>query len=72
MTVPNSGMHTDVQSPLSLRLPTGSSAVCRCGAVYDYGDIVVPLDCRGMCGRCAAARASALNSSLSRGRVRRQ
>jgi hypothetical protein len=37
-------------------LATGNSGVCRCGAVFDYGSVVVPLEDRGLCGRCAAAR----------------
>lgn len=58
MTPPNTGAHNDVRPP-AIPLPTANSAVCRCGAVYDYGEVVVPVAHRGLCGRCAAkARAS--------------
>jgi hypothetical protein len=50
------GVHSDVPSHSHPRLPTISSGVCRCGAVFDYGNIVVPAEYRGMCGRCAARR----------------
>ena len=45
-------MHNAVQRAY-LRLPTPSSGVCRCGAVFDYGNIAVPNECQGLCGRCA-------------------
>jgi hypothetical protein len=49
-------VHNDVPSDIHLRLPTSSSAVCRCGAVFDNGDIVVPLEYQNLCGRCAFKR----------------
>ncbi|MBV8716487.1 MAG: hypothetical protein JO318_13220 [Chloroflexi bacterium] len=50
------GWHSDVPTDTTLRLPTNNSAVCGCGAVYDNGDIIVPAEFRGLCGRCAFAR----------------
>jgi hypothetical protein len=53
MTMPIVSVHTDV--PLShsqVRLPTISSAVCRCGAVFDNGNIDIPDEYQGLCGRC--------------------
>ncbi len=50
------GAHTVVPPDTTLRLPTHNSAVCRCGAVYDNGDIIVPAEFRDLCGRCAFAR----------------
>jgi hypothetical protein len=49
-------VHEDVQPSTYRRLPTPSSAVCRCGAVYDHGNIAVPTEYLGMCGRCAFDR----------------
>ena len=38
------------------RLRTAGPAVCRCGAVYNYGNVAVPAELTGLCGRCAFAR----------------
>jgi hypothetical protein len=46
-------MHNDVPRAYLLRLPTPSSGVCRCGAVFDYGNVSTPIETRGLCGRCA-------------------
>lgn len=53
MTMPIVGAHNDVAQKLHSDLPTRSSGVCGCGAVYDYGNVVVPPRYEGMCGRCA-------------------
>jgi hypothetical protein len=50
------GMHKEVQPRTYPRLPTISSAVCRCGAVYDNGNVAVPPEYKGLCGRCAFDR----------------
>jgi hypothetical protein len=50
------GAHTDVPPKTKQRLPINNSGVCGCGAVYDNGDIIVPTEFRGLCGRCAFAR----------------
>jgi hypothetical protein len=44
-------MHNEVQRAY-LPLPTPSSGVCRCGAVFDNGNIAVPDEYQGLCGRC--------------------
>jgi hypothetical protein len=49
-------MHKDVQPRTHPRLPTVSSAICRCGAVYDNGTVAVPAEYKGLCGRCAFDR----------------
>ncbi len=46
------GVHNDVPRSAPVRLPTVNSGVCRCGAVFDNGTIAVPLEYRGLCGRC--------------------
>lgn len=56
MTIPFVGAHDAVPPPPHPRLPTVSSGVCRCGAVYDYGNVAVPAEYLGMCGRCAFVR----------------
>ena len=53
MLIVSAGGHIEVPAYSHLRLPTVSSAICRCGAVYDNGNIVVPVEYRGLCGRCA-------------------
>ena len=53
MTISIVGAHDAVPPPAYPRLPTHSSGVCRCGAVYDYGNVAVPPEQLGMCGRCA-------------------
>jgi hypothetical protein len=55
MAIPIRRVHNEVQRA-HLRLPTLSSAVCRCGAVFDNGNIVVPAEFQGLCGRCAFKR----------------
>jgi hypothetical protein len=50
------GAHEDVPPSPALRLPTGSSAICRCGAVFDHGNIPVPRAYAALCGRCAFRR----------------
>jgi hypothetical protein len=52
------GAHSDVAQYSGGRLPTRSSAVCRCGAVYDYGNVAVPVEYQGLCGRCAMEEGS--------------
>ena len=54
MTMLIAGGHIEVPHYTAPALPTVTSAVCRCGAVYDYGAIVVPSEYRGLCGRCTA------------------
>jgi hypothetical protein len=49
-------LSVEARNDASIRLPTANSGVCHCGAVYDYGNVVVPVEYRGMCGRCAARR----------------
>ena len=61
MTMLIVGGHTDVPHEMRPTLPTVTSAVCRCGAVYDYGTLSVPEEFRGMCGRCAFARGRRLS-----------
>jgi hypothetical protein len=56
MTMPIGGVHNDVTPMPHSGLPTKSSCVCACGAVYDYGNVVVPARYRGLCGRCAFKR----------------
>ncbi|MBV9329181.1 MAG: hypothetical protein JO352_36215 [Chloroflexi bacterium] len=58
MTLPIVGAHNAVPPyPYAqIRLPTPSSAVCGCGAVYDRGNVVVPAEFLGLCGRCAFDR----------------
>jgi hypothetical protein len=74
MTIPSVGAHDEVPPYTPLHIPTGNSGVCRCGAVFDYGNVVVPAEFFGMCGRCAFKRGlhigvnpqSALNASAAR------
>jgi hypothetical protein len=58
MTIPRVGTHNEVPPSTPHRQPTGSSGVCRCGAVFDYGNVAaaVPAEFLGMCGRCAFKR----------------
>jgi hypothetical protein len=58
MTILRVSAHNDVPPSTPHRLPTGSSGVCRCGAVFDYGNVAafVPAEFLGMCGRCAFKR----------------
>jgi hypothetical protein len=53
MTILRVGAHNEVPPSTPHRLPTGTSGVCRCGAVFDYGNVAVPEEFHGMCGRCA-------------------
>jgi hypothetical protein len=66
MTIPHVGVHNDVPPYTSLRLPTFNSGVCRCGAVFDYGNVVVPAEYVGLCGRCAFKRGLRLGTGVSR------
>ena len=59
MAMPMVGPHDEVRSSPHQHLPTTSSAVCRCGAVYDNGNLSVPLQHAGLCGRCANLHAAA-------------
>jgi len=52
------------------RLPTVTSGVCQCGAVYDYGNVAVPSEYRGLCGRCAVRHGMRLGSSGGVGATR--
>ncbi len=38
------------------RSPGANAGVCCCGAVFDNGNVSVPPEFRGLCGRCAVAR----------------
>ena len=49
-------VHEDVQSHSQPGLSKVNAGVCRCGAVFDNGNVAVPAEYRGMCGRCAVAR----------------
>jgi hypothetical protein len=53
MTILTVGAHAGV--PLHTRAPlsTVTARVCRCGAVYDNGNVAVPAEYSGLCGRCA-------------------
>jgi len=62
MVMPRADVHDEVPLHLPLRDPTVNSGVCRCGAVFDRGNVRVPLEFRGMCGRCAAARGFRISS----------
>ena len=53
MTILSVGAHTGVPLRTRACLPTVTSGVCRCGAVYDNGNVVVPAEYTGLCGRCA-------------------
>jgi hypothetical protein len=64
MTIPVVRLHDDVPPRARLRLPTVSSAVCRCGAVYDNGNVAVPTEYSGLCGHCAFKRGMRLGDSL--------
>jgi hypothetical protein len=76
MTMPIIGAHNGVPpyaypsrrpTANSARLPTVNSAVCRCGAVYDNGNILVPAEFVGLCGRCAFERGRRLDDYARRG-----
>ena len=56
MTIPRVGAHDEVPPYTPLHIPTCNSGVCRCGAVFDFGNVVVPAEFFGMCGRCAFRR----------------
>ena len=56
MTMPIAGGYDAVPPQTYRRLPTVSSAVCRCGSVYDNGNVVVPAAYAELCGRCAFDR----------------
>ena len=56
MTMSSVNVHDDVPPQTQTRAPTRNSGVCRCGAVFDNGNVVIPLEYRGLCGRCAVAR----------------
>ena len=49
-------LHEDVPAVSHSGVSTINAGVCRCGAVFDNGNVAVPLEYRGMCGRCAVAR----------------
>jgi hypothetical protein len=53
MTTITVGAHTGVPLRTRARLATVTSGVCRCGAVYDNGNVAVPAEYNGLCGRCA-------------------
>ena len=53
MTILSVGAHTGVPLHAQAHPPTVTSGVCRCGAVYDNGNVAVPAEYRGLCGRCA-------------------
>lgn len=57
------GVHEDVQTHLQSTVSTHNAGVCRCGAVFDHGNVSVPLEYRGMCGRCAVARGLRIGTS---------
>jgi len=63
MAMPLAGGHNEVPPHTHTRLPTVNSAVCRCGAVYDHGNVVVPAEFSGLCGRCAFDRGMRLGNS---------
>jgi hypothetical protein len=63
MAMPIVSGYNDVPPHGHLRLPTTNSAVCRCGAVYDRGNIVVPPEFSDLCGRCAFERGLRLGNS---------
>jgi hypothetical protein len=48
-------VHDDGDVPQS-RFSSANAGVCRCGAVFDNGNVTVPPEYRGLCGRCAVAR----------------
>ncbi|MBV9578768.1 MAG: hypothetical protein JO057_09280 [Chloroflexi bacterium] len=62
MTLPMTGAHNAVPPYpfIRVQLPTPSSGVCRCGAVFDYGNVAVPSGGVGLCGRCARIEQSPL------------
>jgi hypothetical protein len=66
MAMPFVGEHSAVPPRGHLRLPTINSAVCRCGAVYDRGTVVVPDEFSGLCGRCAFEHGLRLGSGAQR------
>jgi hypothetical protein len=66
MTMPIVGVHDAVPPPTHHHLPTVSAAVCRCGGVYDNGNVVVPVEYSGLCGRCAFERGMRLGDSMHR------
>ena len=71
MAMPILGAHIEVSAPHThLRLPTVSSAVCRCGAVYDNGNVAVPAEYAGLCGRCAFDRGLRPGDAWSRSMAR--
>lgn len=47
----SASVHEDVA-----RSGASTSGICRCGAVYDNGNVSVPIEYRGLCGRCAMQR----------------
>ncbi len=68
MTKPIVRVHTELPRPNThLRLPTGSSAVCWCGAVFDNGNVDIAVEYRGLCGRCAIARGMRLGQGRGLG-----
>ncbi len=70
MTIPSVGTHNDVppRTPSShifhFHIQTFNSGVCRCGAVFDYGNVSVPAEFFGMCGRCAFKQGLRLGTSM--------
>jgi len=52
--------HDAVPARRRHRLPTVTSAVCTCGAVFDNGNVAVAAEYVGLCGRCAFSRARRL------------
>jgi hypothetical protein len=66
MVMPRADVHDDVPSRLPLRDSRLNSGVCRCGAVFDRGNVAVPLEFQGMCGRCAAARGFRISGATAR------
>jgi hypothetical protein len=63
MTIPSVGMYNDVPPHTPFDYPSCSSGVCRCGAVFDYGNVAVPAEFAGMCGRCAFKRGLRLGTA---------
>jgi hypothetical protein len=63
MSVPRVSGHNEVPSNAPHDIRSSSSGVCGCGAVYDYGNVAVPAEFYGLCGRCAVQRGLRLSTT---------
>jgi hypothetical protein len=63
MAMPIAGVHNGVQPGTHVHRSSARAGVCPCGAVYDNGNVIVPVEFAGLCGRCAFSRGLRLGYS---------